>query len=299
MEGYLFVYFTGEENQGEQIYFSLSEDGLHWKDANGGRPVLISDIGTKGIRDPFILRSKLDGQFYMIGTDLCIADGTGWREAEHSGSRDILIFSSGDLVHWSKPWTFTVPVEGAGCAWAPEAIFDEKKQEYVIYWASMMQKNGQEKQMIYMARTKDFHEFYGVDIFIERNNSVIDTTMIYENGIYYRFSKNETSKYLQMDKSRELSPESFEEVEKPELNELYGVEGPIVFKANDGRCWYLFADQFASGKGYLPLATEDLEHGNFRILSPEDYDLGRNKKRHGSILAVTGEEMERIRNMEE
>ena len=32
--GYLFVHFTGEQPGGEQIYFAVSEDGLHWKDLN-------------------------------------------------------------------------------------------------------------------------------------------------------------------------------------------------------------------------------------------------------------------------
>lgn len=52
MAGYLFVHFTGEQQYGEQIYFSISRDGLHWKDLNGHRPVLYSDIGEKepGIR---------------------------------------------------------------------------------------------------------------------------------------------------------------------------------------------------------------------------------------------------------
>ena len=40
MAGYLFVHFTGEQQYGEQIYFSISRDGLHWKDLNGHRPVL-------------------------------------------------------------------------------------------------------------------------------------------------------------------------------------------------------------------------------------------------------------------
>ena len=30
--GYLFVTFAGEGTQGEEVYFSLSTDGLHWKD---------------------------------------------------------------------------------------------------------------------------------------------------------------------------------------------------------------------------------------------------------------------------
>ena len=49
MAGYLFVHFTGEQQYGEQIYFSISRDGLHWKDLNGHRPVLYSDIGEKQV----------------------------------------------------------------------------------------------------------------------------------------------------------------------------------------------------------------------------------------------------------
>lgn len=36
MAGYLFVHFTGEQKDGEQIYFSVSRDGLHWTDLNDG-----------------------------------------------------------------------------------------------------------------------------------------------------------------------------------------------------------------------------------------------------------------------
>ena len=37
---YLFTHFIGEQPQGEQIYFSLSKDGLHWKDLHDGKPVI-------------------------------------------------------------------------------------------------------------------------------------------------------------------------------------------------------------------------------------------------------------------
>ena len=42
--GYLFAHFIGEQKDGEQIYFSLSRDGLHWQDLNGGKPVLRREI---------------------------------------------------------------------------------------------------------------------------------------------------------------------------------------------------------------------------------------------------------------
>ena len=46
----------------------------------------------------------------------------------------------------------------------------------------------------------------------------------------------------------------------------------------DGRSWCVIADQFAEGKGYLPMITENLSSGDFTILEKEKYDLGRTKK---------------------
>lgn len=50
---YLFVHFTGEDENGEQIYFSVSKDGLHWMDLGSG-PALVSDIGEKVSVIPFL-----------------------------------------------------------------------------------------------------------------------------------------------------------------------------------------------------------------------------------------------------
>ena len=81
-QGYLFVHFIGESVKGEQIYFSVSRDGLHWRDLNHGEPVIQSHVGEKGLRDPFILRNRIDGKFYIIATDLCINAGKGWGGAQ-------------------------------------------------------------------------------------------------------------------------------------------------------------------------------------------------------------------------
>ena len=54
------------------------------------------------------------------------------------------------------------------------------------------------------------------------------------------------------------------------------------------------ADQFGSGKGYLPMTTPDLGTVDFTVLQPEEYDLGRLKKRHGGILSITDEEYSRL-----
>lgn len=34
---FLFTHFTSGRPDGEQVYFSVSRDGLHWRDLNGGR----------------------------------------------------------------------------------------------------------------------------------------------------------------------------------------------------------------------------------------------------------------------
>ena len=86
----------------------------------------------------------------------------------------------------------------AGCTWAPEAIYDRQQDNYLVFWASMVQLDGDKepKQRIYAARTKDFHEFTKAQVYLEKDNHVIDSTMVYDDGVYYRFSKDETTKNI-------------------------------------------------------------------------------------------------------
>ena len=141
---YLLVHFTGQSARGEQIYFSVSEDGLHWTDLNNSEPVLVSALGDKGVRDPSIIRSPDGKKFYLLATDLRIANGKGWGAARAHGSTSLVIWESTDLVNWSAPWLVDVAsaIPEAGCAWAPEAIYDESKGDYFVYWTTLSPRNG-------------------------------------------------------------------------------------------------------------------------------------------------------------
>ncbi|THF72930.1 glycoside hydrolase family 43 protein [Cohnella fermenti] len=292
---YLFVYFIGESEDGEQVYFSLSRDGLHWSDLNNGQPVLRSRLGEKGVRDPFILRAEEESKFYIVATDLRIASGKGWDVAQYEGSRSVIVWESEDLVNWSAERSAEMDVPGAGCVWAPETCYDEATQSHWIFWASMVEDGqGGRKQIIYGSHTKDFRGFSKPERFIERGNHVIDTTIIREGGWYYRYSKDETKKCIVLERSRSLTDPSPEELSSPDLDSLFGVEGPAIFKFNDRNEWCLLVDQYATGKGYLPLVTDDLAGGRFRILGPDEYDLGETKKRHGSILNLTQAEYDAL-----
>lgn len=298
--GYLFVHFTGEQKDGEQIYFSLSRDGLHWEDLNEGSPVLYSRIGEAGARDPFLLRSpwqeKGGPKYFLIATDLRIEAGKGWDAANHQGSRDILVWESENLTDWTGPEAHTVGVEGAGCVWAPEAVYDEEKDDILLFWASMVKLPGEPeaKQRIYASHTRDFKNFTEPVIYLERDNHVIDTTIIRTAEGYYRYSKDETTKNIRVDFGKTLESEGFREVRCQVLEELFGVEGPEIFKFNGREEWCLMVDRFAEGKGYLPLVTDDLASGNFRILKENEFHMGLTKKRHGGILNVTQEEYEAL-----
>ena len=292
-KGYLFVHFIGEQKDGEQIYFSVSRDLLHWKDLNGGKPVLKSGIGEAGARDPFLLRMPKEGggqHYYLIATDLCIEAGKGWHTAQYAGSRDILVWESDDLVSWEGPAAHTVGVEGAGCVWAPEAVYDEERQEALVFWASMVDG----KQRIYASYTKDFKEFGEPFLFLEKDNHVIDSTIIRTTEGYYRYTKDETTKNIVVDFSKTLKPEGFHEIKSDTLSALFGVEGPEIVKFNDRDEWCLMVDRFAEGKGYLPLVTDDLAGGKFRIRNDSEFDMGATKKRHGGILPVTEEEYRKL-----
>lgn len=296
--GYLFVTFTDGRDDGEQIYFAISKDGLHFADLNNGDPILISNVGEMGARDPFIIRDirREEPFFYLIATDLRIANGKGWDVAQFSGSRNLLVWESADLISWSAVRSVEIGVPEAGCVWAPEAIYDEKRDAYLVFFASMVKlsENEAPKQRIYASYTKDFVEFSKPKIYIERENHVIDTTIIQDKDMYYRFSKDETDKVITLDKGFDLMGD-FESIKSKTLQELYGVEGPECYYLKDQKKWCLIVDRFAAQKGYLPILCENLEMGELSIMDDTAYDLGGIKKRHGGIIPISVEEYERLK----
>ena len=299
---YLFVHFTGEHENGEQIYFSLSRDGLNWNDVNKGNPVLVSGIGEKGVRDPFLVRDEKNNKFYLIATDLRIASGKGWEVAQYAGSRDLIIWESEDLVNFTGPRAVTVGTYDAGCVWAPEAVYDPKKEAFFVFWASMTPKDDKAhaKQKIYAAYTKDFKTFTKPTLYIERQEHVIDTDIVAVNSEnssktgYIRFSKDETTKNIRSDYGETLDAGNFADIRSEVLDNLHGIEGPICFYINSLKKWCLMVDRYATHKGYLPMLADDIANGNFRILDESEYNLGKTLKRHGGILAISDEEYDRV-----
>lgn len=295
--GFLFVTFKGEQTpMTEQVYFGLSRDGRDWKALKGGEPVLVSELGEKGVRDPYILRSHDGKKVFLIATDLSInLTNHNWRRAVTEGSKSIVIWESEDLVNWSEPRLVQVAPDDAGCTWAPEAIYDEEAGDYLVFWASKTGRDDFKKHRIWAARTKDFKTFSRPFVYIEERRDVIDTDIVFENGVYYRFSKDETTKAITMESSDRLTGK-WKKVVRFSLKDLEGYEGPACFKLEDGAPgkpgkWCLLLDYYSRGQGYQPFVTEDLSKGKFERAEDIRFPF---KFRHGSVLPVSEEEYLRL-----
>lgn len=313
--GFLFAYFTSaDEPDGEQVRFALSvgPEPLEWVTLNGGRPVLRSTVGEGGVRDPFLFRAAgLPGErasYYLLATDLCIANrdpDSAWEDCTRTGSRSIVVWESQDLVSWSAPRLVEIAPPSAGNAWAPEATFDPSTGSYLVYWASTLHETGDATSPGYhrmlCSRTVDFKTFTHPRTWIDRGWSVIDSTVVESNGVFYRFSKDELSpdsshpdaRHITVERSRTLDEDAYELVATGiGGNHLERGEGPIVVRGLDSTRWFLFIDEYGMRR-YTAFTSESLSAATWTPVSSNLPPAAS----HGSILALSHEEWAHLEPM--
>lgn len=294
--GYLMAHFVGEGSGGEQIYLAHSDDGLNWTDLNRGQIVLRTPLGTKGVRDPIIVRNPAGNRYWIIATDLHIGSGTSWGDAANSGSRSLVVWESTDLVNWSVPWLLNVAgsIGDAGNAWAPEAIWDAAAGNFLLYWATNSTVNGLKKHRIWSARTSDFRSISTPQVYVNLSGSegIIDTQIIEVAGGTYRYYRASKATQIVIEGANSLTG-SWTRLGDLANQVGTGVEGPMWAKFNDRNEWALWLDQYATGRGYMPvLTTNPASVSDYRKVS--GYSLGSNLKRHGFILNLTSAEENRV-----
>lgn len=192
-----------------------------------------------------------------------------------------------------------------------------------------------EKDAIYAVTTRDFVHFSDPFLMItnqlNKNGTkrcVIDASLLKVGDVYYSAVKdgdnNESEGGILIQKTTNIFDyESWERVmdldetgfkmpdgrSKPTNGNLEGPEWFIYNRADrvdeDVPEYGLMGDQYMnSGAGYLPFATTDIEdinneNGCWRRLNAgadADYSWDRLTKRHGTIMRITEEECERIRD---
>lgn len=378
-KAYLFGHFVGESYgttkngqkvaTGEQMFFALADvgQGLKFKDMNGSKmnslkPVLSSDVGERGVRDPFICRSPEGDSFYLIATDLSVYTRGGWgnnngtNKFTITGSHSITLWESHDLVNWTDARLIEVAAPNAGMAWAPEMIYSEETGEYVIFFSSTIieDKAIHERDCIYYTTTRDFVHFGETKKFIKNqpypegkedprkssdspkaiNNNerkIIDASVMKIGDWYYSACKdgdNHEDGGILIQKTQNLFDiDSWQKV--LDLDEL-GFKSPWSYQLNgasktaltnnclEGPEWFylnqadrkdanvpeigLMADFYAdTSKGYMPFTTTNIEDANNsqnswrQLKSGTDYSWDAQTKRHGTILRITEEEANRLK----
>ena len=292
--GYLFVTYRGERSpEEEQIHFALSKEGREWTALNGGAPVLVSEAGEGGVRDPFLLRSHDGSKFYLLATDLAIHRNRDWKRAVRAGSRSIVVWESSDLVNWSAPRLASVAHELSGCAWAPEAIYDPEKKAYLVYWASTISTDGFSKHGIWASYTRDFVTFDAPFPFIEKSGNFGDPTVIAAGNAYYRFARNHESKSLLMETAPRLGG-PWRQVSGYSLGEQAGIDAPVCYPlsmSTDGvpNAWALLLSE--SRRGYRAYGAGNLAEGVFFPIEGTRFPF---RFQQGSVLPLGIEEYSRI-----
>ncbi|MBY0011816.1 glycoside hydrolase family 43 protein [Paenibacillus typhae] len=303
---YLFVHFREKETpDGEQVYFGLSRDGFNWEQVNGGEPVLWSQKGDKGVRDHTIVRAQ-SGKFYILSTDLSLANNFNtkyqgqWQNIARSGSKHLVLWESGDLVNWSEERLVGLGDEDFGCLWAPEVFHDAGRDEYVIHFSAAHASNHFGDKAIFYTRTRDFISFDKPLLLCRKDGSgIIDSALYEEGGRYYRFLKSEADPAgILLQHGDTLTGAYTENMSfAAEMAKLTpgAYEGPTAFKLPDGK-WCLMLDFYGvrgEGQGYVPFVADTLRDGRF-VRSDEQFSFPYRFK-HGTVLAITADEYERIR----
>ena len=302
-DGYLFAYFEGggEKEEQEHLRFAVSEDARNWYALNGNRPIVRSDTLSEsgGIRDPHLLRGQ-DGNFDLVATDMCTAR-TGWNE-----NPGIVLMKSADLIHWtharinlSRDWP---AFRDAYWVWAPQTIYDRKARKYMIYFT--LQRTGDKRSSLityYAYANRDFTAFESEPrpLFAARYGS-IDNDIIYKDGTYHLFYKGNTKDAegkevksgIQRATSKRLHgpwKEDFRYLDAYAGTRTH-VEGSSVFPLHDGSGqWVLMYDLYGAGR-YEYQVSKDLVH-----FSEQPLSFRKNfHPRHGSVISVTREELERM-----
>ena len=280
---YLFCYFVGNEPEQERIHFAVSKDGYNFEAINGNKPIIIQNLGKRSVRDPYILKGQ-DGFYYIIGTDMKSAEG--W-----TSNHALVTWKSKDLITWTDETIIDIRDFGGKYsettrAWAPQAIWDESKQAYMVYWAHSTVWD--DIAQMYYAYTTDFKTLTEPQLLYERPGiQTIDGDIAYneENGLYYLYFKHDEDQTIAYVTSKNLTGPYTSEPVVVSLATT-GVEGSEIYNITGTDEWVMIMDEYGTDRFFMQ-QTNDFE--NFKPVKASDYSM-EFFPRHGSVVAISDDE---------
>ena len=131
----------------------------------------------QGVRDPYLIRgcrkNSIDsGKVWLLATDLNtmaekyggnrtnnVVGNWGTMTTSPYGSTKLFIWETEDWVHWTRRYVDVGTEVDACMAWAPEAIYNPAKDNYLVYWSARTNVDGRTRDRLYCNETKDFVTF--------------------------------------------------------------------------------------------------------------------------------------------
>ena len=133
----------------------------------------------QGVRDPYLIRgSKADGsdsnKVWLLATDLNTHSanyGSASNMANNVcgdwsltskvgvGSTHLFVWETEDWVTWERRYIDVGSQIDAAMAWAPEAIYNPDKDNYLVYWSGRVAADGAARNRLYCCETSDFVNF--------------------------------------------------------------------------------------------------------------------------------------------
>ena len=277
--GYAMAYFTESPSMtgaNYSLHLAVSADGLNWTPLNQNSPVATPTLGSKGLRDPFILR-KQTGGFVVLATDL---NGTDWAYQ----SQYLHVWDSADLRTFTGYRLLKVH-SLATHAWAPEAFWDASKGQYAVVYSAVPSGHN----VLMVNYTSDFVTASTPQTFYDPGYDAIDGDLVSAGGVNYLYYKNNTNSTLLGTRSTSLNPGSFS-VYTSAITPGRGVEAPQIVKSNTAGVWTMWGDTWSPNGRFFAWQSTDLAGGSWTLLNDRAYTQPLNSK-HLGITALTSAEL--------
>ena len=290
---FLFSYFRfGIEG----LHLALSEDGLHWRVLNANAPVFASNLGTKSLRDPFLLRDK-NGLFHLFATN-------GWTGTDcfHAVCDDVSGGRSGRLM--------PVMDKGAGArnGWAPEVFCEKESGLYYLIWSSSTAEQIDTlhdwHQRVWSSSSENLENWTPAAPLFDFGFSVIDPCFVQEkNGSILMAFKDERGKNRGHENEASVQSKAIKIARAPHIGGPWKIEdgfvspnlseGPTLFWRHDselGEGWTVLFDHF----GALQFGASHCADGKNWVDISDRLKMVEGRPHHGSVLEISSEEAAKL-----
>ncbi|MFT3788679.1 MAG: hypothetical protein QM770_21320 [Tepidisphaeraceae bacterium] len=290
-EAYLFAHMKHRDYG--SLYYSVSTDGLHWRELNGGKVVFTDYHGHADIdQGP-------DGRYYLVGN-------------RNDEVADLDFWVSDDLVQWERfgkyvPDLTKVPnyPKAMHRIGAAKMFYDDAGKQWVVTWhtthdlgpTTLPEPYWAGQRTLY-ATSPDLKTFSDPPrkLFNDWDMATIDTILVKQGDTYYAILKDEryptpdwpTGKTVRISKSTGLTG-PWTEPSAPISPNFR--EAPTVIPSPDGKAWYAYYEQYP-GIGYGLSVALTLDGPWYQVAGNMNYgDWDKYKLpprvRHGTMLPIS------------